>query len=246
MNSGLGPVDIKPVAEANADVRAPRPSEQAAPISEAHSTGGFNAQQGPSRPACSLHSCVSSLDGEKENTTALTAQPLAMGMPLRQAIPLPYALPIVPSKLQRGQDCARGAPALDPVILHENGHSNGHARASTPDHQFEVRPRFSSATQPDQTSGQQSKAERQMSAATFIGRIDGAQAGLPFNAGASRQSHGVPQHQENVSKHARHPQSHQNEHTAPGDGCAASPSPVQPFPRIQGGVINVSSVYSQG
>ncbi|KAG0559862.1 hypothetical protein KC19_10G135200 [Ceratodon purpureus] len=236
LSSGGGPVDIKPVPEVNADIRAPRPSEQAAPISEAHSTGGLDAQQGPSRPACSIHSCVSSLDGEKENAAALTAQPLAMGMSLRHTIPLPYALPIVPSKLQRDQDYSRGTPALE----------HGYARAATPDHQFEVRPRFSSATQADQTSGQQSKADRQISAATFIGRIDGAQAGLPFNASASRQLHGAPQFQENVSKHARHPQFHQNDHSAPADGSAASPSPAQSFPRIQGGAINVSSVYSQG
>jgi len=96
--SGVSPVDIKPVTEVNA---APRSAEQAAaPALEARSTVGVNTQQGASRPACSIHSCVSSLEGEKENATALTAQPLAVGVQsLQQAIPLPYALPIVPSKV---------------------------------------------------------------------------------------------------------------------------------------------------
>lgn len=253
--SGVSPVDIKPVTEANAEVRAPRSSEQAAaPASEARSTGAVNTQQGSSRPACSIHSCVSSLEGEKENATALTAQPLAVGVSLQQAIPLPYALPIVPSKAQRDHDYGRGTPASnsptkeklsdpDTVSSLENGYNPGYARAATPDHQFEVRPRFSLTSQAEQISGQQSKAEPQRSAATFIGRIDGAQAGAqPPSASAPR---GAPPSQDNVSnKQAR--QSQQTDHGTPGDGSAASPSPAQPFPHIQGGVINVSSVYSQG
>lgn len=238
--------------DVNADACAQRPSEQAAPTSEVHSTGGPNAQQGSSRPACSIHSCVSSLDGEKENATALTAQPLTVRVPLQQAIPLPYALPIVPSKLQREQDDGRATPAsnspvkeklsdLDPVSSRENGYNPGYARASTPDHQFEVRPRFSPARQADQISGQQSKADPQMPvAATFVDRVDGQPSS------ASRQPHGAAQYQDNVSKHARHQQTHQNDQATPGDGSAASLSPAQPPPRIQGGVINVSSVYSQG
>ena len=245
------------MADVNAGVCVQRPSEQAAPTSEVHSTGGPNAHQGSSRPACSIHSCVSSLDGEKENATALTAQPLAVGVSLQQAISLPYALPIVPSKLQREQDGGRAtSPSnslvkeklndLDPVSSRENGCNPGYARSSTPDHQFEVRPRFSPARQPDQISSQQSKAEPQMpAAATFVGRIDATQ-GQPSNASASRQPHGAAQYQDNVSKLARHPQTHQNDQSTPGDGSAASLSPAQPSPRIQGGVINVSSVYSQG
>jgi hypothetical protein len=236
LNSGVGPVDVKPVAEVKGDVRAPRPSEQAAPVSEAHSTGGFNAVQGPSRPACSIHSCVSSLDVEKESGTALTAQPLAMGMSLGQAIPLPYALPIAPSKVQGDQDSARGAAGVDP----------GFGRASTPDHQFEVRPRLSSATQADQTSGQPSKAEGLISAATFTGRVDGSYPGLASNTSASGQAQGAAQYQENASKHARHAQFQEKDASGSGDGCGAAPSPGQGFSRIQGGVINVSSVYSQG
>jgi len=68
--------------------------------------------------------------------------------------------------------------------------------------------------------------------------MDGAQAP---SASVPRQPQGAPLSQE---KQARHPQSQQNEHGTPGDGPAASPA--QPLPRIQGGVINVSSVYSQG
>jgi len=145
------------------------------------------------------------------------------------------------------QDYGRGAPASnslakeklsdpDTVSSLENGYNPGYGRAATPDHQFEVRPRFSLASQAaDQMTAQQSKAEPQRSAATFAGRIDGAQAP---SASAPRQS---PLSQE---KQARHPQSQQNEHGTPGDGSAASPA--QALPRIQGGVINVSSVYSQG
>jgi len=109
--SGVSPVDIKPAAEVNN--AAPRSTEQqaGAPVSEARSTVGVNTQQGSSRPACSIHSCVSSLEGEKENATALTAQPLPVGVQqsLQQAIPLPYALPIVPSKVH--------ATAESPALL---------------------------------------------------------------------------------------------------------------------------------
>ncbi|KAG0609667.1 hypothetical protein M758_7G005000 [Ceratodon purpureus] len=256
-SSGVGPVDIKPVPDVNADACAERPSDQAALTSEVQSTGGTNAQQGSSRPACSIHSCVSSLDGEKENATVLTAQPLTVEVPLQQAIPLPYALPIVPSKLQREQDDGRATPAsnspakeklsdLDPASSRENGYNPGYARSSSPDHQFDMRPRFSPARQADHSSGQESKADPQMpAAATFVGRIDGAQ-GQPSTTSASRQPHGAGQDQDNVSKHVRHPHTHQNDQATPGDGSAASLSPDQRPPRIQGGVINVSSVYSQG
>ncbi|XP_024396708.1 uncharacterized protein [Physcomitrium patens] len=251
-NSGVGPVDVKPVTEANGDVRALRASEQAALTSEVHSTAGINGQQRSSRPACSIHSCVSSLDGEKEHATAPTAQPLAVGVPLQQAIPLPYALSIVPSRLQSDQDGGRGTPGSnspakeklcdpDPVSSRENGS----ARANSPDQLFELRPRISPARQAEQISGQQSKAELQTPAATAVDRIDGAQTGQPSNGSASRQSYGATYYQENVSKPSRHSPARQNGQIAPGDGSAASPCPTQPPPRIQGGVINVSSVYSQ-
>lgn len=238
-SAGVSPVDIKPTTEVNV---APRASEQqaaAAPASEARSTVGVNntQQQGSSRPACSIHSCVSSLEGEKENATALTAQPLAVGVQqsLQQAIPLPYALPIVPSVSRVNP--ASNSPAKeklsdpDTVSSLENGYNPGYARAATPDHQFEVRPRFSLA---DQMAGQQSKAEPQRSAATFIGRIDAPTASAP------RQPQGASVSQEKQQAW----QSQPNDHGTPGDASAASPSP--PLPRIQGGVINVSSVYSQG
>lgn len=240
---GGSPVDIKPAVAAEVSA-APRVSEAAAPASEARSTVGVNnttQQQGSSRPACSMHSCVSSLEpGEKENaaTTALIAQPLTVGHPQQQqqqqAIALPYALPIVP---RVSNPVASNSPAKeklsgdpDTVSSLENGYNSGYARAATPDHQFQVRPRFSLATsQADQMAqGQQSKAEPLRSAATF----NGAQA--PSSSAAPRQA---PLSQE---KQAR-----PSQHDTPGDGSAASPS-QQPAPRIQGGVINVSSVYSQG
>lgn len=238
---GGSPVDIKPAVAAEVSA-APRVSEAAAPASEARSTVGVNnttQQQGSSRPACSIHSCVSSLEpGEKENaaTTALIAQPLTVGHPQQQqqAIALPYALPIVP---RVSNPVASNSPAKeklsgdpDTVSSLENGYNSGYARAATPDHQFQVRPRFSLATsQADQMAqGQQSKAEPLRSAATFNG------AQVPSSSAAPRQA---PLSQE---KQAR-----PSQHDTPGDGSAASPS-QQPAPRIQGGVINVSSVYSQG
>ncbi|XP_024392458.1 uncharacterized protein [Physcomitrium patens] len=246
LNSGVRSVDIKPGTEVPAD-RVPRSSEEAAPISEAHSTGGLNAQQASSRPACSIHSCVSSLGGEKESATAVTA----VGVPLQQAIPSPHAFPIVPSKGQREQDSNRGTPASNSNAPRKektsdmdlvSSRENGYAHDTTPDHQFEVRPRISSG-QADQNSDHQPK-DHQMSATTIVGRMDGVQAGLLSSA--PRQPQGGPQHKEDANKHTRHPQTNQNDHMATRDGFAVFPNIPQPFPRIQGGVINVSSVYSQG
>lgn len=251
-SSGVGPLDINPVTEADGGVRAKHPSEQAAPTCEVYSTSGPGIHQISNQPACSIHSCISSFDGEKEHATALTAQPFAVGVPLQQALPLPYALPIIPSRLQSDLDGGRSilgsnSPAkekmsdLDPVSSRENEC----AHATTPDHQFEVRPRISPPSQADQISGQQSKAEHQIAAGTVVGMIDGAQAGQPSNASASRQPQESAQCKDKAVKPSRHSPEHRSDQTTPEDGSAASPGPVQP-PRIQGGVINVSSVYSQG
>ena len=90
------------------------------------------------------------------------------------------------------------------------------------------------------------KAEGQISAATFTGRVDGSQAGLASNTSASGQAQGAAQYQENASKHGRQAQFQEKDASGSGDGCGAAPSPGQGFSRIQGGVINVSSVYFQG
>lgn len=232
---GGSPVDIKPAVGAAEVSTAPRVTEAAAPASEARSTVGVNntTQQGSSRPACSIHSCVSSLEpGEKENAaTALIAQPLTVGHP-QQAIALPYALPIVPRPVASNSP-AKEKLSSDPDTvssLENSGYNQGYARAATPDHQFQVRPRFSLASsQADQMAGQQqSKAEPQRSVATFNGAHQAPSSSAPRQAPLSQEKQARP-----------------SQHDTPGDGSAASPS-QQPSPRIQGGVINVSSVYSQG
>ena len=259
------PLDVKQITAVATDPtrsRAQLPSDHATTPSDLHSTGVHNIQNVLNRPASSIHSCVSSLEAEKENATALTAQPVAVGVPAQQAMPLPYALPLLQPKQQQqhhhDQVYVRGLPTsnspkrsnvsdtTEPQNLRVNGHHHsGQAQAnSSLEHQFEVRLRPSTAHESDQqASGQFSKMETHVqSVSKFVGKVDGAQVGgSPRHPQSSTQ-----ESQDNALRNGRHSQVKQTDDPAVREEHGASPRKAEAPMSIQGGVINVSTIYSQG
>jgi hypothetical protein len=80
------------------------------------------------------------------------------------------------------------------------------------------------------------------SVSKFVGKVDGAQVGgSPRHPQSSTQ-----ESQDNALRNGRHSQVKQTDDPAVREEHGASPRKAEAPMSIQGGVINVSTIYSQG
>lgn len=246
---------MKQVTEVATEMTRSQGSFLSGHVSPSEPTTGAPKVQHPSRPASSIHSCVSSL--EEKESTALVAQPVAVAqVPAQQAIPPAFCRTPVQPKQQYEHISSRGAPLsnssendnpgdLDASHFRVNGYVPGQAPASSPDHhQFAARFRSSPSRQAEQVSqGPISKVQPHPQLANAISRVDEAHTGVgsgssplrpPHEDGSGNLGTGQSQKQLGVSS---------SDHVSGRD--AAPTSPHAPL-KIQGGVINVSTAYSKG
>ena len=213
-------------------------------VSPSEPTTGAHKVQNPSRPASSIHSCVSSLE-EKEGT-ALVAQPGAVARVTGQQS-IPPAFCRTPS---------RGAPLsnssendnpsdLDASHFRVNGYVPGQAPASSPEYQFEARFRSSPSRQAERVSNPLSKVQPHPQLANVINGVDDAHTGLGSGSSPLRppqQLHEDASGSLGTGLSQKHLGMSSSDQVSGQDG---PPSPHAPL-KIQGGVINVSTAYSKG